>query len=410
MKPLEGLKIVELGMYIAVPGVSRLLGDWGAEVIKVEPPKGDNCRYSGAQVRIPARPDCNLTFSVANSGKKLISLDLKTPEGMAVMEKLLAQADIFLSNTRYGGLTRLGLDYESLHPRFPKLICCYINGYGFEGEEKDRPGFDLTSFWARSGILNAMRDPDGVPRFPPPAIGDLATANVAAAGVLAAVYQRFRTGEGSKVATSLLATAVYSNYSHVMSGQERPPEDTLKPLHTPEHFKEWKNPFYHIYKCKDGRLLFLLGGAYSKLHNTLRVLGLDDLVEDPRYATHATMRQNTDELYDRMIEAFTQKTAREWANIFEQMDISYEILAENGEVSKDPQVWANGCLTHMACPNGSTYVVPNTPVEFSGMARTQTRHAGVLGSDTREILTSLGYTQEQIADLLQREIAVAPKD
>ena len=390
MKPLEGLKIVELGMYIAVPGLSRLLGDWGAEVIKVEPPKGDNCRYSGAQVRIPARPDCNLTFSVANSGKKMVGLDLKTPEGMAVMEKLLDQADIFVSNTRYGGLTRLGLDYESLHPRFPKLICCYINGYGFEGEEKDRPGFDLTSFWARSGILNAMRDPGSVPRFPPPAIGDLATASVAAAGVLAAVYQRIRTGEGSKVATSLLATAVYSNYS-------------------PEHFKEWKNPFYHIYKCQDERLLFLLGGAYSKLHDTLRVLGLDDLVEDPRYATHATMRQNTDELYDRMIEAFTHKTAQEWADIFQQMDISYEILAGNWEVSKDPQVWANGCLTHMECPNGSTYVVPNTPIEFSGMERAQTVHAGTIGCDTRQVLTDLGYTAQEIETLLEKGIAVEQK-
>ena len=407
MKPLEGLKVVELGMYIAVPSLSRLLADWGAEVIKVEPPKGDNCRYSGAQVRLPARPDCNLTFSVANSGKRMVCLDLKTPEGMAVMEKLLAQADVFVSNTRYGGLTRLGLDYESLHPRFPKLICCYINGYGFEGEEKDRPGFDLTSFWARSGILNAMRDPGCVPRFPPPAIGDLATANVAAAGVLAAVYQRFRTGEGAKVATSLLATAVYSNYSHVMAGQERPPQDTLKPFHAPEHFKEWKNPFYHIYKCKDERLLFLLGGSYSKLPLTLAALGLTDLVGDPRYTTHTSMRQNSYELYDRMIEAFAQKTAQEWAKILTELDISFEILAENAEVSKDPQVWANGCLTHMACPNGSTYVVPNTPVEFSGMDRAQTMHAGTLGCDTRQVLTELGYTPEELAALQEKGIIIA---
>jgi len=406
MKPLEGIKVIELGMYVAAPGVARLLGDWGAEVIKVESPKGDHCRGSGAQVRMPIKPDCNLTFSIANSGKKMVSLDLKTPEGMEAMEKLLAQADIFVTNTRYGGLTRLGLDYESLHQRQPHLICCYVNGYGFEGPEKDKAGFDLTSFWSKSGILNAMRDPGNVPRFPPPGIGDLATANVATAGILAALYQCTRTGEGMKVTTSLMATGIWSNYSHITAGQDRPEGDTLKPLHTPEPYKDWKNPFYHIYKCKDERLFFLLGGSYSKLPLTLHALGLDDLVGDPRYKDHATMRQNSDVLYDRMIEAFAQKNAKEWEEILGQLDISFEVLAENWEVSKDPQAWANGCLTHMHCPNGSTYVVPNTPVEFGGVERTQTQHAGTIGCDTREVLSSLGYGPEQIDDLLQRGIAV----
>jgi len=405
MKPLEGLKVVELGMYIAAPGIGRLLGDWGAEVIKVESLKGDSCRYSGIQARMPVAKDCNPIFSIANSGKKLVSVDLKTPEGMEVMNKLLAQADIFVSNTRYGGLTRLGLDYETLHQIYPKLICCYVNGYGFEGEEKDRAGFDLTSFWSKSGILNAMRNPGDTPRFPPPGIGDLTTANVATAGILAALYHRSSTGEGLKVETSLMATGVWSNYSHITSGQDRPEQDKLKPLHAPEPFKDWKNPFYHIYKCKDERLLFLLGGSYSKLPLTLHALGLDDLVGDPRYSDHYSMMRNSAELYDRMIEAFAQKDSEEWVQILRELDISYEVLARNWEVSKDPQVWANGCLTHMECPNGSTYVVPNTPVAFSGAERTQTQHVGPVGSDTREVLTSLGYTPEQIDELLQQGIA-----
>ena len=407
MKLLEGLKIVELGMYVAAPGITRLLGDWGAEVIKVEPPNGDKARYSGAQFRLPTKPDCNTNFSIANSGKKLVALDLKTPEGMEIMEKLLMDADIFVSNTRYGGLTRLGLDYESLHLRYPKLICCYVNGYGFEGPEKDKAGFDLTSFWSKTGILNAMRHPGETPRFPPPGIGDTATAFVAAAGILAAVYQRGITGEGMKVATSLMATGVWCNYTHVSAGQDRPEQDPSKPMHTPEPYKNWKNPFYHIYKCKDERMFFLLGGGGdATLHQMLRVLGLDDLVDDPRYINYATMKQNTDELYDRMSEAFAQKTAAEWAQLIEPMDISFDVLAGNWEVSKDPQVWANGCLTHMECSNGTTYVVPNTPVEFSGAERTQTCHAGTIGCDTREILASLGYTPEQIQDLMQRGVAV----
>lgn len=405
MKPLEGLKVIELGMYIAGPGITRLLGDWGAEVIKVESPKGDASRFSGMQARLPATDACNPLFSLANSGKKMVSLDLKTPEGMEVMGKLLADADIFVSNTRYGGLSRLGLDYESLHSHYPRLICCYLNGYGFEGPEKDKAGFDLTSFWCKAGILNAMRHPDELPQLPPSGIGDQTTAYVAAAGILAAVYRRSVSGEGSKVSTSLMATAVWSNYNHILKGQERPEQDPYEPVHTPEPFKNFKNPFQHIYKCQDGRLLFLVGGNYGKLHQTLQALGLDDLVDDPRYKDHWTMLKNTDYLYDRMIEAFLQKTSAQWAEILEPMDIAFEVLTENWEVSKDPQVWANGCLTRMECPNGSTYIIPNTPVEFSETERTQTCHAGKLGCDTREVLTALGYTPEQVDDLMQRGIA-----
>lgn len=192
---------------------------------------------------MPTKPDCNLTFSIANSGKKLVSLGLKTPNGMDIMRKLLSETDIFVSNTRYGGLPRLGLDYETLHKTHPHLICCYVNGYGFE-------------------------------------------------------------------------------------------------------------------------------------------------------------------LYDRMIEAFAQKTTDEWVQIFTELDVSFEVLAGNWEVSKDPQVWANGCLNYMECPNGSTYSVPTTPVDFAGAERTPTRHAGTIGCDTKEVLASLGYTPEQIEDYLQRGVAV----
>lgn len=405
MKPLEGLKVVELGVYIAIPGVSRLLADWGAEVIKVEAPKGDASRYTGYTLNLPANNKCNPLFSLHNSGKKLIGLDLKTPEGMEVMEKLLANADIFLSNIRYGGLSRLGLDYESLHERYPRLVCGYINGYGFEGPEKDKAGFDMTSFWAKSGILNAMRDPENIPRFPPPGIGDTATASVVAAGILAAIIRRYQTGEGSMVSSSLMAAGIWANYSHVTAGQDRSPEDPKEPFLTPYPFKQWRNPFYHIYRCKDDRLLFLLGGSYGKLHFTLKAVGLEDLVEDPRYADHANMVKNSDYLYDRMIAAFIQKTAAQWEDALKPLDIPYEILATNAQISKDEQAWTNGCLTNMRCPNGSCYIVPNTPVDFSDMEKAQTCHVDGVGAHTSEILESLGYTEGQIQELLSKGIA-----
>lgn len=406
MRPLEGLKVIEMGVYVAAPGVTRLFADWGAEVIKIEAPTGDNARIGGHSIHLPARPDCNPTFSLPNSGKKLVSLNLKTPEGMEVMEKLLADADIFISNNRYGGLSRLGLDYESLHARYPRLICGYVNGYGFEGPDKDRPGFDMTSFWATSGILNAMRDPENPPRFPPPGVGDTATSGMLAAGVLAAVIKRYSTGEGSKVTTSLMATGIWCNYSHVTAGQDRKLPDTQEPFRTPYPFKQWKNPFYHVYRCKGERLFFLLGGSYGKLPLTLEALGLDDLVGDPRYANHATMQKNSDYLYDRMIEKFLEKTAEEWSEILQPLDISFEILSTNCDVSKSEQAWANGYLTHMEFPDGNSYIAPNTPVDFSDCEKAQSRHVGGIGCDTRQVLAQLGYTPEQIQELLDRGAAI----
>ena len=404
MKPLEGIKVVELGMFISAPGVARILCDWGADVVKIEAPKGDSGRVASGQVGLPMDPDCDPIFSIINSGKKLVSLNLKSPEGMEIMHKLLSDADIFVSNTRYGGLTRLGLDYEALHERYPKMICCYMNGYGFEGEEKDKPGFDMTCFWSRSGILNALRNPGDTPRFPPPGIGDLTTAHIVTAGILAALHKRSVTGEGSMVSTSLLASGIWSGYAHITGGQDRPPQDPKGSFRAPIPFKEWRNPFYHIYKCKDERLFFLLGGAYHKLHRSFHAMGMDDLIEDPNYKDHLTMQANSAPLYDRMIELFKTKTADEWAEIFTELDAPFEIISSNCDVSKDPQAWANGCFTHMECPNGSTYIVPNTPVRFSDVEPTQTRHAGGVGKDTRQVLTELGYTPAEIEDMLQREV------
>ena len=410
MKPLEGLKVIELGMYVSTPGVTRLFADWGAEVIKVESLEGDAARrLGGSYLRLPMDPDCCPTFTLPNSGKKMISLDLKSPEGMAVMEKLLAQADIFVSNTRYGGLTRLGLDYESLHTRYPRLICGYINGYGFEGPEKNNPGFDMTCFWARSGILNALREPENAPKFPPAGIGDTATSAMLAAGVLAAVIKRYQTGEGTKVTTSLLGTGIWCNYSHVAAGQERSFHEGEEPFLTPYPYKEWRNPFYHIYKCKDGRMFFLLGGGFKKITMSLNAMGFPELATDPRFVDHKTMTGYSDYLYDRFTERFLQEDSQYWAKLFTDLDAPFEILTSNAEVSQDPQAWANNYLTRTEFPDGSSYILPNTPVDFSDMEKVHTRHVGALGCDTREILTLLGYTPEEIQNLLDKGVALEPQ-
>jgi len=402
MRPLEGVKIVEMGIFVVIPAAARLLSDWGAEVIKVEKAEGDNSRKTGSSLHLPNRPDCGPYFSALNSGKRLISLNLKDPEGLNVLLDILADADVFMTNFRYAGLSRLGLDYESLHKKFPRLIFCHVNGYGHKGADKDRPGFDQTCFWARSGILNAMHDVDARARVAPSGVGDTTTGNALAAAIVAGLIRREKSGEGSNITSSLYANGIWCNASHVTAGQKRPEGDNREPFAIPYEYKKWRNPFYHIYECKDGRHFFLLGGGGPRLHQTMQAVGLGAYVDDPRFTDHATMKENSGVLYDLMEEAFKTKTADEWRAIIGSMDIAYEILFDDFDTTKDPQAWANGYLTRMDCPNGASYTEPNTPVEFSGMERVKTTHAGWIGSDTREVLAEYGYTEEQINGMIER--------
>ena len=404
MKPLEGITIVELGVYVAVPNATRQLSDWGATVIKVESPTGEKGRWGGGAVNMPIKPDCNPYFAISNSGKEMVCLDLKTQDGLNILYDLLSKADVFASNFRYGSLVRLGLDYETLHARFPKLVCAYFNGYGFEGPEKDRPGYDMTAFWSKAGILNHIREPEVVPHIPPGGIGDTAAASNLAAGILAALIHRDKTGEGQQVTSSLLAAGVWCNAVQITAGQDRDQNDGLQPLRSPISYKQWRNPFYHIYECADGKVFYLLGGGGLKMHATLKAIGLGELTEDPRFADFATMKKNSGELYDRMIELFKTKTSQEWFKIFNDLDAPCEILSTNCDVSVDEQVWANNFMTHMTCPNGYVYAIPNSPVDFSSMEKTQTQHAHYVGQDTAKVLAEFGYTEEQIQDLKDRAV------
>jgi crotonobetainyl-CoA:carnitine CoA-transferase CaiB-like acyl-CoA transferase len=210
-----------------------------------------------------------------------------------------------------------------------------------------------------------------------------------------------RTGEGLKVTTSLYANGLWCHATGVVGGQDRTEVgDGRVPMRTPTHFKEWGNPFYNIYKCKDGRWFYLLGGGYDKLHHTMKKMGLGEYVDDPRFKDHATMVKHCDVMYDMMEEAFLKKTSMEWKEIMEEINTSYEILWNNSDVTEDPQAWANGYLTRVTCPNGLEYVVPTTPVDFDGVEKPEAKHVGVPGCDTSEILAEYGYSAEEIGSLL----------
>ena len=205
---LQGLKVVEFASYIAAPGAAGILADWGAEVIKVERPEGDPMRnvFGDAKSALSGNP----TFGLDNRGKRAVVLDTSKPEGREALTRLAAEADIFLTNVRPASLKRAGLDDETLRATNPRLIYAVVTGYGLEGPDAAKPGFDVTAFWSRAGVAH-MHAPKGAdPFILRTGVGDHTTSLATVSAILAAVYEREKTGVGRLVQTSLLATGVYT--------------------------------------------------------------------------------------------------------------------------------------------------------------------------------------------------------
>ena len=197
MRPLDGIRVVDFSTYVAVPTAARILSDWGAEVIKVEAPSGDLMRAFAKDQGVPCTDEENPIFAMNNSGKKLLGVDLKAEEGMKILMELLETADVFCTNVRLRAIEKLGLDYETLHKRFPKLVYLHFNGFGYDGPEAARPGFDATAFWGMTGIAVDWPNQGSTPLRHSPAFGDMVCAFSILSAMLGGIIHRDRTGEGA---------------------------------------------------------------------------------------------------------------------------------------------------------------------------------------------------------------------
>ena len=218
-RPLEGLKVVELGTHFAVPSVTRILADWGAEVVKVESLTGDAWRIVGRNQKCPVVDDENPFFTVPNANKQFLALNLKDEDGKAALKKLIGTADIFLSNMRLPALKKLGFSYEDLKEAFPSLIYVHFSGFGYEGPDAALPGFDSVAFWARSGSMLDWGVEGNFPFLAPTGAGDAMVGSILCAGVLAAVIGREKTGKGTFVSSSLMGSSIWYNNAAVVSTQ-----------------------------------------------------------------------------------------------------------------------------------------------------------------------------------------------
>lgn len=399
MKPLEGIKVVELATHVVVPVAARVMSDWGAEVIKVESIKGDKYRAASLDVGLPAEKDFNVLFSIYNSGKKLVSLDLKTAEGKEAMLRILADADIFCSNVRYAGIQRLGLDYETLHERFPRLIYLHFSGFGYEGPEASRPAYDTIAFFSATGVLGDWPREGDRPMISPPAFGDMTTSNSVLSGILAAILYRERTGQGLWVTTSLFANGIWCNHAFITSAQEG-----FNGVRFPRRVEDNWNPLSNLYQCKDGRWILLACGL-KNYDDVMEAIGLAQYVGDARFTTYSEMCKHGRELFQILTEHFYTRASDEWAEVLRAIDVPFQKLMTASEISTSEQAWANGYLTRTKFPNGMEAIEPNSPVTFVGIDLPPTRSVGYIGDDTSEVLRSVGYSDEQIQDLISSGVA-----
>ena len=395
-KPLKGIRVVELSIFVAAPVCARLLADLGAEVIKVEHPNGDGWRYRAVNYKPNYFSEQhNPVFDLFNSGKQHIALDLKTQEGKEAMHKLLETADVFLTNTRPAALERLGFGYEQLKDKYPSLIYAIILGYGEKGPDAQLPAFDGTAFWSRGGFLRDMPDADHyMPMSPPSCMGDIVTGYLLMGQINAALFRRSRDGKGELVKSGLYHNAVFTMGAMNICGQDPDP--------TPLPSARKDGPCnVGIFGCGDGEWIYFARGTVKEVEfKVVRMLGLDFLVDDPRYATVETRHENRGYIYPLIRDAFMTKPASYWLEKLSEMGIAGTRMAKFSDVSKDEQAWANDYLEYMEFPDGTTGIMPTTPLEMESVGKSPSKPSGTVGQDTVAILKSLGYSQDIIDQMI----------
>jgi crotonobetainyl-CoA:carnitine CoA-transferase CaiB-like acyl-CoA transferase len=390
--PMTGVRVLEIGAWIAGPAASMMLADWGADVVKIESLDGDPFRWIITGGYMPV----NAAFELDNRGKRSVALDLETPTGRAIVGELLTTwgADVLVTNVRTPVLERWGFDHQTLLGAHPRLVYGLTTGYGIVGDERDRPGYDIGAFYSRSGVAAAHTLVGGEPPVLRGAFGDHITGAMLAAGIAAALYQREQTGRGQLVTTSLLRTGMYTIGQDlntiVRTGMSFPMGQGRRAT---------TNPVMNCYQAGDGTWFWLLGLQPDRHWPALaRAVGRPEWIDDERYSSLASRRENAAGLIEALDAIFAGATRDEWAATFDRAGVWWEAVLSPFEVVDDPQVIAAGGFVEAPHAEGPARTL-TTPVDFHGAPPVPRIASPEHGQHTEEVLLELGYDWDRLAEL-----------
>ena len=383
MLPLEGIRVIELGQWVGAPAVGGILADWGADVIKVEPPGGDpmrnlNMTYSAStEPRVPA-------FDLDNRGKRSIMLDLRSDGGVEILQRLIGTADVFLTNVRMRSLERMALDHDRLLALHRRLVYMLLTAYGQDGPARDDPGYDAGAFWARSAAASRFTPETGVPPQIAGAFGDHVTSITAVAGVVGALLARERYGRGQLVTTSLFRAGMYTVSGDIATRL------SLGRLGRVKSRENARNPMFNCYRARDGKWLWLIAAQPDRHWPTVvGALGAPQLLEDPRFVDAIERRRHNAVLIPMFDEIIATRDRDEWGERFAEHGVWWAPVNTIEDLLADPQAEAAGAFASMRTGGDEVERVPNGPIDFGSAPAPTFGAPPEPGEHTEEILESI---------------------